>query len=234
MVQVSVPPAPEVWGTFPRQHLPLFSRHLTALENFFHWKRSSEVRSLIPMPTTYQQSVSERGTPNPAGHEEGAGAPALPQENGRLLQLTHLFSKLSQLLAVPRSEIPLPFQDKFWDVKDLPFPKSRQEVSISPKFKSRQTAVLWLNTCRKLSLGYLWWYMKLILKWLVIFDQNKRREIPALKGLRETLQPPTIQASKSPKWQFSDVHSSSQSFSCDFHQTWHTVSHSTGKRLDRH
>lgn len=166
MVQVSVPQAPEVWGTFPRQHLPLFSRHLIALENFFHWKRSSEVRSLIPMPTTYQQSVSERGTPNPAGHEEGAGAPALPQENGGLLQLTRLFSKLSQLLAVQRSEIPLPSQDKFWDVKDPPFPKSRQEVSISPKLKSRQTAMLSLNTCRKLNLGYLWWYMKLILKWL--------------------------------------------------------------------
>lgn len=57
--------------------------------------------SLIPMPPTYQQSVTERGTPSPAGHEEGAGAPVLPQENSRVLQHTLLLSKLSQLPAGP-------------------------------------------------------------------------------------------------------------------------------------
>ena len=123
-------------GTFPRQHLPLF-RCLIALENFFHWKRSSEVLSLIPMPRTYQQSVTERGTPSPAGHEEGAGALALPQENGRVLLLTHLLSKLSQLWAVPRSEIPLPSQDNFWDGKDHSFPQVQTRSLNFPKISKQ-------------------------------------------------------------------------------------------------
>lgn len=53
------------------------------------------------------------------------------------------------------------------------FPKSRQEVSTSPNFQSRRTSMFCLNICRTLELGYLWWYMKPILKWVVILDQNK-------------------------------------------------------------
>lgn len=201
---------------FPRQHLPLFSRRLIALENFFHRRTSSEVLSLTPMPPTYQQSVIERGTPSPTGHEEGAGAPVLPQENGRVLQLTRLLSKLSQLLAVPRSEIPLPSLDNFWDCKDYPLPQFQTRSLNFPKTSKSSGQLQCFVSIPAVNLIWvICGYMKPFLKLVVILDQNKGGRFLLWKSRGECFNAPRIQASNSPKWKFSDAHSSPQSFSRD-------------------
>lgn len=89
-------------GTFPRQHLPLFSRRLISPGEFLPLEKEQRGALSNPVPPTYQQSATERGTPSSTEHEEGPGAPVLPLENGRVLQLTLLLSKLRQLLPVPR------------------------------------------------------------------------------------------------------------------------------------
>lgn len=103
---------------------------------------NGEVLTLIPTPSAYQQSATEWGTPSPAGHEEGAGAPVLPQEDSGVLQLTRLLSKLSQLLAVPTSEIPLPSQDNFWDGKDCPFPQVQTSLNFPRMSKQENFNIL--------------------------------------------------------------------------------------------
>lgn len=142
-------------GTFPKQHLPLLSKCLLALENLFNWKRSSEVLSLTPMPPTYQQSVTERE------HQT-----LLDMKKVLVLQCC-----LGRMAECCRTPVCFPNCHSYWldhsqnllshprTIADMAkivlFPKSRQEVSTSPNFQSRRTSVFRLNICRKLALGYL-------------------------------------------------------------------------------
>lgn len=186
---------------------------------------------IIPTPPTDQQSVTERY------HQVSLDMKKVLNychwENTRVLQLTQLLSKLLWLLAVPRSENPLiPQQLPRW--QRPPFStNSDRNFQLLQNFKAGKLECFVSIPAEKSI-------------WVICDDtQNpfwneqslltKVKEGGSCCGSHEKSTSKTQNSSfKISKNGSCDALSSAQSSSYNYHQTWHTVVHSTGKRLDRH